>query len=348
MSIKGRVEEVRGRWPQTKRHIADFFLSRVLFVLGWPRSEVPSRWYELKRELLLDCGLYLAMVVYALAFIPLGRMLAYLLPVALFLAFFRRFTITRWDTTGARAWARWVVAHRLRDLVESIDPIDPSHRARIRKRLSLSTTDVALLKSLRHDDDVQLSTQEHFRRAGSRPSRRLAPLTLTILSAIAFVVGAVLGALLQGDAVVSEVTPLCQTNLSGSSVAFAAFVFLLGGMIAFLPKIAVTKREANLFAKQGAWITANPKVWLSTVSDAYLEVLRTDVWLALTLVRTTREQANAVLTLHNIPVEQEGRGLSIFERTKLSQVNEIAMVQFQMVLGIYLGLTLPFLLKVQC
>jgi len=176
----------------------------------------------------------------------------------------------------------------------------------------------------------------------------LAPLTLTILSSIAFVVGAFLGALLQGDAVVSEVKPLCEADLSGSSIAFAAFVFLLGGMIAFLPKIVVAKREANLFAKQSAWVTANPRVWLSTVSDEYLEVLRTDVQLALTLVHTTTEQANAVLTLHNIPAEQEGRGLSIFERTKLSQVNEIAMVQFQMVLGIYLGLTLPFLLKVQC
>jgi hypothetical protein len=66
------------------------------------------------------------------------------------------------------------------------------------------------------------------------------------------------------------------------------------------------------------------------------------------MVHTTTEQANAVLTLHNIPVDQEGRGLSILERAKLSQVNEIAMVQFQMVLGIYLGLTLPFLLRVQC
>jgi hypothetical protein len=214
--------------------------------------------------------------------------------------------------------------------------------------LSLSTIDVALLKRLRHDDDVLRATQEHFRRAGSRPSRRLAPLTLTILSSIAFVVGAFLGALLQGDAVVSEVKPLCQADLSGSSIAFAAFVFLLGGMIAFLPKIAVTKREANLFAKQSAWIAANPRVWLSTVSDEYLEVLRTDVQLALTLIHTTTEQANAVLILHNIPVEQEGRRLCIFERAKLSQVNEIAMVQFQMVLGIYLGLTLPFLLKVQC
>jgi hypothetical protein len=340
MSIKAWAAAMRDRWAQARYPIGDYLLAPVVLALGWPRNEVPVRWKELKKELILDCGLYLVMIVYAFAFMPSGRLRSYLLPAALCLAFCRRFAISRWDTTGARAWARWVVAYHLRELIDSLD------HANVQRRLSLSDGDVALLKTLRRDE--VLATQELFRHAGSRPARPLAPLTLTILSSIAFVIGVFVGALLQGDAVVDEVRPLCQAHFNSPSVTFAAFVFLVGVAILLVPKIAVKKREVRLFAKQGALIAANPRVWLRNVNNDYLDVLRTDVQLALTLARTTGRETDAVLHLHNIPVGGSGHRLPFLERVKLSQVNEIAMVEAQLVLGIYLGLALPFLLKVQC
>ena len=236
-------------------------------------------------------------------------------------------------------YARVIISRHLTSLITTLGKYPG-----LRQVLGIDEAVVQRLRAATESE--RLAVAGLFRRAGYPRSHEPAHLTVFLLSAGAFVIGLAGGVLLPRFAQ-ADFQVLCDASLP-RALAPPPVVLLLA-VVTLTAAAAAKASNARSVAKASSAFADDPFAALRELAGSaggpWRRALNADLQRAVQLIDISAQQA---VILQGLRLAESPGRESWYSRLHWSAETDLVIAQVQLVLGLYLGLMLPPLLRIGC